>query len=76
MGDIRIKVWSAQVSQSSAVGDPGSIVTSGAEGLLVQCGSGHLLINEIQLAGKSRMAVAEILKSALICLHWAQGLPK
>lgn len=63
MGDIRIKVWSAQVSQSSAVGDPGSIVTSGAEGLLVQCGSGHLLINEIQLAGKSRMAVAEILKS-------------
>lgn len=63
MGDIRIKVWSAQVSQSSAVGEPGSIVTSGAEGLLVQCGSGHLLINEIQLAGKSRMAVAEILKS-------------
>ena len=63
MGDIRIKVWSAQVSQSSAVGEPGSIVTSGAEGLLVQCGSGHLLISEIQLAGKSRMAVAEILKS-------------
>ena len=63
MGDIRIKVWSAQVSQSSAVGEPGFIVTSGSEGLLVQCGSGHLLINEIQLAGKSRMAVAEILKS-------------
>lgn len=63
MGDIRIKVWSAQVSQSSAVGEPGFIVTSGAEGLLVQCGSGHLLISEIQLAGKSRMAVTEILKS-------------
>ena len=63
MGDIRIKVWSAQVSQSSAVGEPGFIVTSGSEGLLVQCGSGHLLISEIQLAGKSRMAVAEILKS-------------
>jgi methionyl-tRNA formyltransferase len=63
MGDIRIKVWSAQVSPSSAVGEPGFIVTSGAEGLLVQCGSGHLLISEIQLAGKSRMAVAEILKS-------------
>lgn len=63
MGDIRIKVWSAQVSQSSAVGEPGFIVTSGSEGLLVQCGSGHLLISEIQLAGKSRMAVTEILKS-------------
>ena len=63
MGDIRIKVWTAQVSESSVAGEPGSIVTSGAEGLLVQCGSGHLLINEIQLAGKSRMAVAEILKS-------------
>ena len=63
LGDTRIKVWTAQVLESSAMGEPGSILESGHEGLLIQCGSGHLLISEIQLAGKSRMAVGEILKS-------------
>ena len=43
MGDIRIKVWSAQVSQSSAVGEPGSIVTSGAEGYLFSVAVGTCL---------------------------------
>ena len=63
LGDTRIKLWTAQVLESSAMGEPGSILQSGPEGLLIQCGSGHLLISEIQLAGKSRMAVGEILKS-------------
>ena len=63
LGDTRIKVWAAQVLESSAMGEPGSILESGPEGLLIQCGSGHLLVSEMQLAGKSRMAVAEILKS-------------
>ena len=63
LGDTRIKVWTAQVLESSAMGEPGSILESGSEGLLIQCGHGRLLISEIQLAGKSRMAVSEILKS-------------
>ena len=63
LGDTRIKVWTAQVLESSAMGEPGSILESGPEGLLIQCGHGRLLISEIQLAGKSRMAVSEILKS-------------
>ena len=33
------------------------------DGLLVQCGGGALLISTIQLAGKSKMCVAEVLKS-------------
>ena len=61
--DLRIKVWTAQVVESPAVGEPGTVLDSSSEGLVVQCGSGHLLISEIQLPGKSRMAVSEILKS-------------
>ena len=63
IGDIRIKVWTAQVVESPAVGEPGAILDSSSEGLVVQCGSGHILVREIQLPGKSRMAVSEILKS-------------
>lgn len=61
--DLRIKVWTAQVVESPAVGEPGTVLDSSSEGLVVQCGSGHLLVSEIQLPGKSRMAVSEILKS-------------
>ena len=61
--DLRIKVWTAQVVESPAIGEPGAVLHSSSEGLVVQCGSGHLLVSEIQLPGKSRMAVSEILKS-------------
>ena len=61
--DLRIKVWTAQVVESPAAGEPGTVLDSSSEGLVVQCGSGHLLVSEIQLPGKSRMAVSEILKS-------------
>ena len=61
--DLRIKVWTAQVVESPAVGELGTVLDSSSEGLVVQCGSGHLLVSEIQLPGKSRMAVSEILKS-------------
>ena len=61
--DLRIKVWTAQVVESPAIDEPGTVLDSSSEGLVVQCGSGHLLVSEIQLPGKSRMAVSEILKS-------------
>ena len=59
----RVKVWAAKVEHAVATDNPGTIINSSADGLLVQCGSGRLLITEIQLAGKSRMPVSEILKS-------------
>jgi methionyl-tRNA formyltransferase len=59
----RIKVWVAQVEGQVATDSPGTIVNANADGLLVQCAGSQLLITEIQLAGKSRMPVSEILKS-------------
>ena len=59
----RIKVWAATVSSETASGKAGQITRANRDGLLVACGQGSLLLTEIQLAGKSRMPVSEILKS-------------
>lgn len=58
----RIKIWGAHVS-SAQPASPGEILTADNNGLVVSCGQGSLLLTEIQLAGKSRMAVSEILRS-------------
>lgn len=58
----RVKIWGAQVA-SNPTGSPGEILIADNNGLLVSCGQGCLLLTEIQLAGKSRMPVAEILRS-------------
>lgn len=59
--DQRVKIWGAAVTKDE--GQPGKILRADNNGMLVACGQGSLLLTEIQLAGKSRMPVAEILKS-------------
>ena len=69
LGELRIKVWQAEAAPSAteaaAEADtlPGQIISADNAGLLVSCGEQSLLITEIQLPGKSRMAVSEVLKS-------------
>ena len=64
LGDLRIKVWQAEpVVESGPKRIPGQIIRADNCGLLVSCGERSLLLSEIQLPGKSRMAVAEVLKS-------------
>ena len=62
LGDLRIKVWQAQVESKSGSAC-GQIISADNRGILVSCGEQSLLLTEIQLPGKSRMAVSEILKS-------------
>ena len=59
----RLKVWAASSGPETITGNPGEIIQSDDTGLLVRCGQGSLLLTEIQLAGKSRMPVSEMLKS-------------
>ena len=59
----RIKIWIASPEDTAQSKLPGEILRADADGLLISCGQGCLLVSEIQLAGKSRMAVAEVLKS-------------
>jgi methionyl-tRNA formyltransferase len=62
LAGLRVKVWRAQVA-SSSIALPGQIMAADSAGLLVSCGQSALRMTEIQLAGKSRLAVSEILKS-------------
>lgn len=62
LGDLRIKIWQAEVTQKSG-STAGRIISADNHGILVGCGEQSLLLTEIQLPGKSRMAVSEILKS-------------
>ena len=59
----RIKIWLASAVSRDYPGVPGEILSADDDGLLVKCGNGALLISTIQLAGKSKMYVAEVLKS-------------
>ena len=59
----RIKIWLASADSRGYHGVPGEILSADDDGLLVKCGNGALLISTIQLAGKSKMCVAEVLKS-------------
>lgn len=64
LGELRIKIWQAEtVTATVEKLPPGQIISADNTGLLVSCGEQSLLLTEIQLPGKSRMAVSEILKS-------------
>ncbi|HAZ78527.1 MAG TPA: methionyl-tRNA formyltransferase, partial [Porticoccaceae bacterium] len=61
----RLKIWQTSTdTDNPGRGSAGEILSAGSDGLLIQCGDQScLIIKEIQLAGKSRLPVAEILKS-------------
>ena len=62
LGELRIKIWQAEPAAAASL-SPGQIISADHSGLLVRCGEQALLVTEIQLPGKSRMAVSEVLKS-------------
>ena len=67
---LRIKIWSASVQEKEMEGEIGEIISATARGLEIKCGQFCLLIQELQLPGKARMAVSEVLKSkALLFSH-------
>ena len=60
---LRIKIWSATVQDKEVSGEIGEIISATARGLAIKCGQYCLLIYELQLPGKARMPVSEVLKS-------------
>lgn len=55
-----IRIWRAK-PVAEAAGTPGEIVKVGREGILVRCGEGALLVEEVQKAGGKRLAAAQFL---------------
>ena len=60
---LRIKIWSATVQDKEGSGEIGEIISATARGLEIKCGQYCLLVHELQLPSKARMAVSEVLKS-------------
>jgi methionyl-tRNA formyltransferase len=56
-GDTRIKVWRATAVEGSD--EPGKVLQSDRDGVIVACGDGLLQLDELQLPGKRRAAAHE-----------------
>ena len=61
------KVYSVDICGAGAVTAPGTIVSTGAQGIVVACADGTVTIRDIQAPGGKRMATAEYLKGHPIC---------
>lgn len=60
----RIRIWQTELLDTASTATmPGSICRADNNGLQINTGKGCLLITELQLPGKKRLPVAEILKS-------------
>lgn len=58
----RFKVIRALPSSKNATGTIGEILSVSKDGMLVKCGSGGLLITDVQFDGKKKMPVSEFIK--------------
>ena len=60
--DIVMKLWKAQPLRKNTGKEPGTITEVSSQGIRIACGDGALLVSEIQVPGKKRVAVSEYLK--------------
>lgn len=59
--DKRMKIGMVELCEGVHDGEPGQILQAGRDGVLVQCGSGTLLIKTVQFDGKKMMPVRDYL---------------
>lgn len=59
LNGVAIKVWQAVPTEGS--GEPGVVLASDKQGIVVACGEGALCLRELQKAGGKRLAAAQFL---------------
>ena len=57
---VEIKVWLAH--RTDARGEPGKVLSSAADGIVVGCGDGALVLTELQRPGAKRLGVRDFLR--------------
>lgn len=57
-----LRVWQARAVDRGHQAPPGSVLVSDEQGIVVACGQGALALTELQLAGKRRAPVEELLR--------------
>ncbi|MDT8398391.1 MAG: methionyl-tRNA formyltransferase [Pseudomonadales bacterium] len=63
LGNDRIKIIQARPATGISAASPGTIIEAGKEGLLVACANSSLLLETLQLPGKTATPVAAILNA-------------
>jgi methionyl-tRNA formyltransferase len=61
-----LKIWEAGVLEASDQVEPGTIIDSTLQNLVVKCGQGALALHWVQRPGGRRMAIAEFLRGTHI----------
>lgn len=64
------KIQRADFTPATAENSPGTIETDGRNYLKVYCSDGIITLNEIQLAGKQRMKIKDLLNGFRLDHHW------
>lgn len=57
-----LKIWDAEVDSEAACAPAGTVCSVGPDCFTVQCGSGVLIVKEVQLEGKKRMQAGDFLR--------------
>lgn len=60
----RLKIWGATLANISATGLPGSISAIEKDAIIVNCGTGQLVLTSLQMPGKKALPVADILRGS------------
>ena len=64
LGEERVKIWQARSASLESAAEPaGTILRAGPEGILVNCGSGQLSIQRLQLPGGKALTADQILNA-------------
>lgn len=56
-----LRVWAAAPAEDTTATAPGTVTHISAEGIQVACGSGQVLLTELQLPNRNRLSVRDIL---------------
>ena len=63
LGDVVLKIYSARLTHRHTEAVPGSIVSTGKDGIEIACGDGEtVLLTEVQAPGKKRMPAEDYLR--------------
>ena len=59
----RIRVWQATAIETSSDKAPGTIISADKQGITVSCGTGSLILKQLQLPGSRAMSIQDLLNS-------------
>jgi methionyl-tRNA formyltransferase len=65
----RLRVWDADYDQQDHDKNPGAVMACDPNGLRIACGSGSLLLTELQLPNRNRMLMRDIVNGQLLALQ-------